>query len=68
MTLKTMVFSFSQLLLSQKDCPIDPIDEDKLTPLHEAVQLKQVNVAKYLVMFQTYFYWLRNLCTFCRHY
>ena len=42
-----------QLLLSQENCPIDPVDEDKLTPLHEAIQLKQVHVAKYLVIFST---------------
>ena len=28
---------------------MDPVDEDKLTPLHEAIQLKQTQVAKFLV-------------------
>ncbi|XP_052775475.1 transient receptor potential cation channel subfamily A member 1-like [Mya arenaria] len=38
-----------QLLLYTDGCQLESRDEDQLTPLHEACQLKQAYVAKYLI-------------------
>lgn len=48
-TVSPHCFLFPQMLLFTEGCDIDCKDEDRLTPLHEACQLKQSNVAKYLV-------------------